>query len=136
MIIGIGTDLCHIGRIEQSIEKYEERFLGRIFTEHEREYCESKSGKASYYAKRFAAKEAAAKALARADTGSLSWTDVEVRNDPSGRPVLHFYGTAKARLAENLPAGHAPHVHVSLTDDFPYAQAYVIIEALPVQSPT
>lgn len=132
MIIGIGTDLCHIGRIEQSIEKYDERFIGRIFTAHEREYCESKSGSASYYAKRFAAKEAAAKALARADTGALKWQDVEVRNDPSGRPVLHFYGGAKERLAENLPPDHKAQIHVSLTDDFPYAQAYVIIEALPV----
>ena len=130
MIIGIGTDLCHIGRIEQSIEKYDERFLGRIFTEHEREYCDSKSGKESYYAKRFAAKEAAAKALSRSDTGSLSWLDVEVRNDPSGRPTLKFLRGARERLIENLPKGYVANIHLSLTDDFPFAQAFVVIEAV------
>lgn len=131
MIIGIGTDVCDIRRIDAAIEKNGERFLDRIFTAHERDYCESKSGKASYYAKRFAAKEAAAKALAQANTGSLSWQDVEVRNDPSGRPVLHLYRGALERQKDCVPEGHVPNIHVSLSDDFPYAQALVIFEALP-----
>ncbi|MGJ8564148.1 MAG: holo-ACP synthase [Alphaproteobacteria bacterium] len=131
MILGIGTDLCDIRRIERSIDKYGERFLDRIFTAHERSYCDGKSGKAAYYAKRFAAKEAAAKALARADTGSLSWQDVEVRNDPSGRPTLKLTGGALKRQNENAPKGHDARIHLSLTDDFPYAQAFVIIESIP-----
>lgn len=131
MIIGIGTDLCDIRRIEAALEKHGDRFVNRIFTTLEQDYCESKSGKAAYYAKRFAAKEAAAKALAGETTESLSWQDVEVRNDPSGRPVLTLSGGALARQKERTPAGHTPHIHLSLSDDFPYAQAFVILEALP-----
>ena len=133
MILGIGTDICDIRRIEGSIEKFGDRFLGKIFTPAEREYCDAKSGKAGYYAKRFAAKEAAAKALAQAKTGALSWQDVEVKNDPSGRPVITLYRGAKARLSKNLPEDHSGHIHLSLSDDYPYAQAYVIVEALPNQ---
>lgn len=131
MILGIGTDLCDIRRIESSIEKFGDRFLDKIFTPAERKYSETKSGPAGYYAKRFAAKEAVAKALARADTGALSWQDVEVVNDPSGRPRVKLYGGAKARLSETVPSGHSAQVHLSLSDDYPYAQAYVIVEALP-----
>ncbi len=134
MIIGIGTDLCDIRRIERTIDKHGERFLNRIFTKKERDYCEHKSGKASYYAKRFAAKEAAAKALAGPKTGSLSWQDVEVINDPSGRPVLALSGGAKARLENRLPEFHTANMQLSLSDDFPYAQAFVILEAIPESS--
>lgn len=131
VIIGIGTDLCDIGRIDKVIDKFGDRFLNRIFTPHERNYCDAKSGRAAYYAKRFAAKEAAAKALAGVKTGALSWQDVEVINDPSGRPRLKLYGGALARLETHLPDRHKANVHLSLSDDPPYALAFVIIEALP-----
>ena len=131
MIIGIGTDLCDIRRIENSIEKYGDRFKAKIFTDREREYCESKSGSGSYYAKRWAAKEAVAKALAGARTKSLSWQDVEVINDPSGRPVVKLYRGALRRMKSRLPDGHKGKVHLSLTDDYPYAQAFAVLEAIP-----
>lgn len=130
MILGIGTDIANIKRFEQSIEKFGDRFLNRIFTDFERQYCDAKAGRAAYYAKRFAAKEAVAKALAREDTGSLQWRDVEVRNDSSGRPTIQLYGTAETRLAENIPDGMTAAVHLSLSDDYPYAQAFAIVEAL------
>lgn len=129
MILGLGTDICDIRRIEKSIEKFGDKFLAKTFTEFERTYCDSKSGKASYYAKRFAAKEAVAKALSRGDTGALHWPDVEVRNDPSGRPTVRLYGSAKRRLEQNTPDGQHADVHLSLSDDYPYAVAFAIIEA-------
>ena len=131
MIIGIGTDLCDIRRIESSIEKYGDRFKARIFTQKERDYCESKSGAASYYAKRWAAKEAVAKALAGPRTKSLSWQDVEVTNDLSGRPSVKLYRGALRRMKSRMPEGHTGKVFLSLTDDYPYAQAYAVLEALP-----
>lgn len=133
MILGIGTDICDIRRFEQSIEKFGDRFLRRIFTEKEQKYCESKARKASYYAKRFAAKEAVAKALARDDTGAMGWRDVEVVNAPSGRPVINLYRSAQDRLEENLPAGYTGKVHITLSDDYPYAQAFAVVEALPLR---
>ena len=129
MILGIGTDICNISRIEKSIDKYGQRFLDKTFTAHEQTYCESKSGKASYYAKRFAAKEAVAKALATSSSGALSWLDVEVKNDPSGRPNAILHRGAMQRLEAKTPDGFKPHVHLSLSDDYPYAVAYVMIEA-------
>ena len=131
MIVGIGTDLCDIRRIERSLDKYHARFANRIFTKVEQEYCEPKSSKASYYAKRFAAKEAVAKAIAGPMTGHLKWKDVEVVNDPSGRPRIALHNGAKERLDSLTPKGHIGHVHISLTDDYPYAQAFAICEALP-----
>ncbi len=129
MIIGIGTDICDIRRIEKSIEKFGDRFLDKIFTQFEQAYCESKSGKAAYYAKRFAAKEAVAKALAGAETGALSWHDVEVSNDPSGRPTINLYGKAKKRLEQHTQNKASVAVHISLSDDYPYALAYAIVES-------
>jgi len=134
MIIGIGTDICDIRRIAQSIEKFGDRFKARIFTDLEREYCESKSGPAAYYAKRFAAKEAVAKALAGPRTKSLSWQDVEVVNDPSGRPTVNLRRGALRRMKSRLPSNHTGEVFLSLSDDFPYAQAFAVLEALPKQS--
>lgn len=131
MIIGIGADLCDIRRIEKIIEKFGVRFTHRIFTQIEREYCEAKSGKAAYYAKRFAAKEAIAKTIAGPRTGPLSWQDVEVVNDASGRPRARLYRGARRRINRLCPEGHDWHVHLSLTDDAPYAQAFAIAEALP-----
>ncbi len=129
MIIGIGTDMCDIRRIEQSLEKFGDRFKSRIFTKSERDYCDPKSGVASYYAKRFAAKEAVAKALAGPRTGSLSWQDVEVVKDPSGRPGIKLHRGALRRMKSRLPAGYDGIVHLSLSDDYPYAQAFAILEA-------
>jgi len=129
MIIGVGTDLCDIRRIEKSIEKFGERFKAKIFTKRERDYCESKSGNAAYYAKRFAAKEAVAKALAGSRIGSLSWQDVEVANDPSGRPTVVLHKGALKRMKDRLPEDYDGHIHLSLTDDWPYAQAFAILEA-------
>lgn len=129
MILGIGTDICDISRIEKSIDKFGQRFLDKTFTAHEQDYCESKSGKASYYAKRFAAKEAVAKALATSSSGALSWQDVEVKNDPSGRPKAILHRGAMNRLKAKTPDGFKAHVHLSLSDDYPYAVAYAMIEA-------
>ena len=131
MIIGIGTDLCDIRRIKALLEDHGDRFKAKTFTPLEIEHCDSKAGAAGYYAKRFAAKEALAKALSDATSGHLSWTDVEVANDPSGRPRLNLLGKALERLAKFTPAGHMPMIHLSLTDDYPYAMAYVIIEMRP-----
>lgn len=129
MILGIGTDICDIIRIEKSIDKYGQRFLDKTFTAHEQDYCDKKSGKASYYAKRFAAKEAVAKALATSSSGALSWQDVEVKNDPSGRPNAVLHRGAMDRLNAKTPTGYKAHVHLSLSDDYPYAVAYAMIEA-------
>lgn len=130
MIIGIGTDLCDIRRIERTIEKFGDRFLNKIFTHSERQYCDAKSGRAAYYAKRFAAKEAAAKALSGPETGALSWHDVEIGNDPSGRPSIQLKKGAKARIESLVAPDLSSRIHLSLTDDYPYAMAYVIVEAV------
>ena len=132
MIIGIGSDLCDIRRIERSLERFGERFTHRIFTEGERAKCDRRAARAPSYARRFAAKEACAKALGTGLSAGVFWRDMEVVNLPSGQPTLRLAGGAAERLAELLPAGHAARLHVSLTDDPPMAQAFVIIEALPV----
>ena len=132
MIIGIGTDICDIRRIEHSIEKFGERFLNKTFTEAEQAYCECKARPAMSYAKRFAAKEAVAKALAGNDTGALTWTSVEIQNDPSGRPTVLLTQDAKTRSALRCPDGHRLNIHLSLSDDYPYATAFAIAEANPV----
>ena len=131
MIIGIGTDICDIRRIEQSIEKFGERFLDKTFTQSEQDYCESKARPAMSYAKRFAAKEAVAKALAGPNTGPLSWTAVEVQNDQSGRPFVKLTKDAQVRSDMRCPKGHHLKIHLSLSDDYPYATAFAIAEAIP-----
>ena len=136
MILGIGTDICDIRRIEQSIEKNGDRFLDKIFTQGEREYCDAKARPAMSYAKRFAAKEAVAKALAGAETGSLSWKSVEVQNDPSGRPVAILTGQALARLSAHNETGFEGRIHLSLSDDFPYATAFAIAERVAITKET
>lgn len=132
MILGIGTDICDIRRIEQSIEKHGERFLKKIFTQGERDYCQKKARPAMSFAKRFAAKEAIAKALAGPETGSLSWQSVEVQNDPSGRPIAILNGKALERLNSQIESGYVGHIHLSLSDDFPYATAFAIAERIPM----
>jgi len=131
MIIGIGTDICDIRRIEKSIDKYGKRFLEKTFTEDEQLYCDAKARPAMSYAKRFAAKEAVAKALAGVDTGSLSWKSVEVENDPSGRPRAKITVDALERAKKLCPKGHTLKLHLSLSDDYPYASAFAIAEAIP-----
>ena len=131
MIIGIGTDICDIRRIEQSIEKFGERFLDKTFTLAEQAYCDSKARPAMSFAKRFAAKEAVAKALAGAETGALSWTSVEVQNDQSGRPFVKLSKDAQARSDIRCPEDHHLKIHLSLSDDYPYATAFAIAEAIP-----
>lgn len=130
MIIGIGTDICDIRRIEKLLEDHDARFKAKTFTEQEQAYCDSKARPAMSYAKRFAAKEAVAKALATASSGALSWTDVSVKNDPSGRPTILLSGTAKYRLDAITPSGHIAKVQLSLSDDYPYATAFAVVEAL------
>jgi len=131
MIIGIGSDLCDIRRIARTLERHGARFTHRVFTDGERARCDARAARAEGYARRFAAKEACAKALGTGLSGGVFWRDMEVVNLPSGQPTLRLTGGAAQRLTELLPPGHAARLHVSLTDDPPLAQAFVIIEALP-----
>ncbi|MBR7619757.1 holo-ACP synthase [Phenylobacterium sp. 20VBR1] len=132
MILGIGSDLSDIRRIQGSLDRFGERFTHRIFTEIERTRSERKPDKASSYAKRFAAKEACAKALGTGMRAGVFWRDMGVVNMRSGQPTMALTNGALARLETMVPAGHKPVIHLSLTDDHPYAQAFVIIEAVPV----
>jgi holo-[acyl-carrier protein] synthase len=131
VIIGIGSDLSDIRRVEASLARFGERFTHRCFTEIERTRSERKPDRAASYAKRFAAKEACAKALGTGMRRGVFWRDMGVVNMRSGQPTMALTGGAAARLAEIIPAGMTPVVHLSLTDDHPYAQAFVIIEAIP-----
>jgi holo-[acyl-carrier protein] synthase len=129
VIVGIGSDLTDIRRIENTLERFGARFVERIFTEVERERSERKPDRAASYAKRFAAKEACAKALGTGMRRGVFWKDMGVVNLRSGQPTMALTGGAEARLAQLLPPGHTGFIHLSLTDDHPYAQAFVIIEA-------
>ena len=129
MIIGIGSDLIDIRRIERSLVRFGERFTHRIFTEGERARSDRKATRAASYAKRFAAKEACSKALGTGMNRGVFWRDMEVVNLPGGRPTLRLTGGAAARLAAMTPPGHEAIVHVSMTDDPPMAQAFVVIAA-------
>jgi holo-[acyl-carrier protein] synthase len=131
LIIGIGSDLSDIRRIQTSLDRFGERFTNRCFTEVERARSERKPDRASSYAKRFAAKEACAKALGTGLRRGVFWRDMGVVNMRSGQPTMALTGGALQRLQEITPDGMRPMIHLSLTDDHPYAQAFVIIEALP-----
>ncbi len=131
MIIGLGSDLSDIRRIQGSLDRFGERFTQRIYTELERARSERKTDRAASYAKRFAAKEACAKALGTGMRRGVFWRDMGVVNLRSGQPTMALTGGALDRLNEMTPAGHKAVIHLSLTDDHPYAQAFVIIEALP-----
>ncbi|HET9159907.1 MAG TPA: holo-ACP synthase [Caulobacteraceae bacterium] len=133
MIVGIGADLCDIRRIDQTLERFGERFTGRCFTDIERARSDRKPDRAASYAKRFAAKEACAKALGVGIRG-IAWRDMGVVNQRSGRPTMVLTGRAAARLAALTPAGLAAVIHLTLTDDHPYAQAFVVIEAVAPDS--
>jgi holo-[acyl-carrier protein] synthase len=130
MIIGIGSDLIDIRRIERTLERYGERFLQRVFTAVEREKSERRANRAHSYARRYAAKEAGAKALGTGFRAGVFWRDIGVVNLPSGKPTLMLTGGAAARLALITPPGMTAQVDVSLTDEPPLAQAIVIITAL------
>jgi holo-[acyl-carrier protein] synthase len=131
MIIGLGSDLSDIRRIQASLDRFGRRFTERIFTDIERARSERKADAAASYAKRFAAKEACAKALGTGMRRGVFWRDMGVVNMRSGQPTLALTGGAAERLKEMTPAGHRAVIHLTLTDDHPYAQAFVIIEALP-----
>jgi holo-[acyl-carrier protein] synthase len=131
MILGVGSDLIDIRRIERVIEQYGDRFLDRIFTPAERTKCERRSNPAASYARRFAAKEACAKALGTGFRCGVFWRDLGVVNLASGRPTMQLTGGARRRLDDITPAGMMARLDVSLTDEPPMAQAVVVISAIP-----
>jgi holo-[acyl-carrier protein] synthase len=131
MILGLGSDLCDIRRIEKTLETYGERFTNRVFTDIERAKSDRRAARAASYAKRFAAKEACAKALGTGLNRGVYWRDMGVVNLPGGKPTLALTGGALARLEAITPPGHRAQIDLSITDDFPLAQAIVIISAIP-----
>lgn len=130
MIIGYGIDLCDIRRLEAALARFGDRFIGRCFTPIEQEKSERRAARAASYAKRFAAKEACAKALGTGLSQGVFWRDMGVVNLPSGKPTLQLTGGAAARLAALTPEGYTAFIHLTLTDEYPLAQAHVLIEAL------
>jgi len=134
MIIGIGSDILDIRRIEKTIEKHGDRFLERIFTPAERAKAQKRTERirTATYAKRFAAKEAASKALGTGFRAGVFWRDLGVVNLPSGQPTLRLTGGAAARLDAITPPGHRAEIALTMTDEFPYAQAMVVITAVPL----
>ncbi len=133
MIIGLGSDLIDIRRIEKTLARHGERFLSRLYTETERRKSEGRMQRAASYAKRFAAKEACAKALGTGLRKGVFWRDMGVVNLPGGKPSLKLTGGALKRLQEITPPGHEAQIDLTITDDFPLAQAIVIISAVPSQ---
>lgn len=132
MIVGLGSDLCNIERIQASLDRFGDRFEQRVFTDRERAKAARRPfTKAGTLAKRFAAKEAFSKAVGTGFKRGVFMRDIGVVNAPSGAPTLELAGGAKAALDALVPAGHRPHIHLTLTDDHPWAQAFVIIEAVP-----
>ena len=133
-IIGIGSDLCNIERIQNSLDRFGERFTQRVFTEVERAKAESRPfTRAGTYAKRFAAKEAFSKAVGTGFKRGVFMRDIGVVNQRSGAPTLALTGGARERLDALVPAGHRAEVHLTMTDDHPFAQAFVIITAVPLE---
>jgi len=135
MILGIGSDITDVRRIAKVIERHGDRFIERIFTATEREKAEKRRNRAETYAKRFAAKEACAKALGTGLRAGVWWRDIGVVNLPSGRPTLALTGGAKRRLEAITPAGYEARIDLTITDDGPIAQAIVIISAVPLAGP-
>lgn len=132
IIVGIGTDLIDIRRIARTIERFGTRFTHRCFTEMERQRADRRSKPAEAYAKRYAAKEAGAKALGTGFTQGVFWSDIGVVNRPGGMPVLEFTNGAANRLSRLIPAGYTPLIHLTLTDEPPMAHAIVMIQAIPL----
>ena len=134
MIIGIGSDLCNIERIQKSLDRFGDKFERRVFTEVERAKAARRPlTRAGTYAKRFAAKEAFSKAVGTGFKRGVFMKDIGVVNKASGEPTLALTGGAKRRLDEMIPEGHAAMIHLTLTDDHPFAQAFVIITAIPTE---
>ena len=131
MILGIGSDLANIDRIAGVLARHGDRFRNRVFTETELALARRRKLEAATLAKRWAAKEACSKALGTGLAMGISWRDMAVRNLPGGQPTMQLTGWAAERLAAMTPAGHVARVHVTLTDDHPWAQAFVVIEAIP-----
>jgi holo-[acyl-carrier protein] synthase len=132
LIIGIGSDLCNIERIQNSLDRFGERFERRVFTDAERARAAKRPlTRAGTYAKRFAAKEAFSKAVGTGFKRGVFMRDIGVVNKPSGEPTLHLTGGAKERLDAMIPEGHAPVIHLTMTDDHPFAMAFVVISAVP-----
>ena len=131
MILGIGNDLVDIRRIESSLERFGARFIRRIFTEVEQKRSEGRAERAASYAKRFAAKEACSKALGTGLRRGVFWRDMGVVNMRGGKPTMALTGGALARLAEITPAGMTAQIDLTVTDEYPLAQAFVIISAVP-----
>jgi holo-[acyl-carrier protein] synthase len=137
MILGIGSDLCNIDRIEATLARFGDRFIARVFTDREQQKASSRPRSlAATYAKRWAAKEACSKALGTGLRMGIAWKDMGVSNLRSGQPVMHLTGWAADRLAQMTPPCHTAIIHVTLTDDAPWAQAFVVIEARPIAPET
>tara|TARA_A100001037_G_scaffold303374_1_gene337201 strand:- start:5272 stop:5679 length:408 start_codon:yes stop_codon:yes gene_type:complete len=132
MVIGMGSDLIDIRRIEKVLERFGDRFVERIFTEHERKKSEGHVNRAALYARRFAAKEACAKALGTGFRQGVFWRDLGVTSLPSGKPLMELTGGALSRLNELIPDGMQPHIELTITDEPPLAQAIVLISARPL----
>ena len=135
MILGIGSDLANIDRIAATLARFGDRFRNRVFTSVEQAKAEARADTAGTYAKRWAAKEACSKALGTGLRMGISWRDMAVSNLETGQPVMRLTGWAATRLADMTPPGHEAIVHVTLTDDHPWAQAFVVIEARPLAPP-
>ncbi len=135
MILGLGNDMIDIRRIEKTLARFGERFELRVFTEIEQAKARRRAVQAPTYAKRFAAKEACSKALGTGFAQGVYMKDIGVVNERSGRPTLHLTGGAATRLAAMVPPGMTPQIHLTMTDDYPWAQAIVIISAIPGQTP-
>lgn len=132
MILGVGNDMIDIRRIETTLEKFGDRFVSRVFTDIEKIKSDRRAQRAASYAKRFAAKEACSKALGTGFRKGVFWRDLGVVNLPSGRPTMVLTGGAAKHLETLVPDGHRPDIHLTITDDFPYAQAIVIISCVAV----
>lgn len=132
MIVGLGSDLIQIGRVEQTLARFGDRFVQRCFTDIEQRKSDRRAQRAASYAKRFAAKEACSKALGTGLSHGVYWRDMGVVNLPSGKPTMRLTNGAARALARLVPPGHEAHIHLTITDDAGLAQAFVIIEALPV----
>lgn len=132
MILGVGTDLANIERIQATLDRFGDRFRNRVFTDVEQRKAERRADVAGTYAKRWAAKEACSKALGTGLRMGIAWRDMAVSNLPTGQPVMAVTGWAADRLDKMTPTGHEAIIHVTLTDDHPWAQAFVVIEARPV----
>jgi holo-[acyl-carrier protein] synthase len=131
VIIGVGTDLLDIRRIERTLERFGDRFCARVFTDEERERCDGRVNRSARYALRYAAKEACAKALGTGFREGVFWRDIRVDNYASGKPFLTLHGGAHRRLTRITPEDMSTEIEVSLTDEYPFAQAIVVISALP-----